>query len=93
MNEDDNKVVTLKVRVSPEFREKLVDTAKENNRSMNAEIVDRLEKSFDLSNKKLEDLSADELIYFIFNKLNSRGLALTVEEIKRGEELAKNSKK
>ena len=46
MNEDDNKVVTLKVRVSPEFREKLVSTAKENNRSMNAEIVDRLEKSF-----------------------------------------------
>lgn len=48
MNEDDNKVVTMKVRVTPEFREKLVTTAKGNNRSMNAEIVDRLEKSFEL---------------------------------------------
>lgn len=47
MIDDDNKVVTLKVRVSPEFREKLVSTAKDNNRSMNAEIVDRLEKSFE----------------------------------------------
>ncbi len=47
MTEDDNKVVTMKVRVTPEFREKLVTTAKENNRSMNAEIVDRLEKSFE----------------------------------------------
>ncbi|MBJ9739719.1 Arc family DNA-binding protein [Acinetobacter oleivorans] len=50
MNEDDNKVVTMKVRVTPEFREKLVTTAKENNRSMNAEIVDRLEKSFESNN-------------------------------------------
>lgn len=47
MTEDDNKVVTMKVRVTPEFREKLATTAKENNRSMNAEIVDRLEKSFE----------------------------------------------
>lgn len=46
MSEDDNKVVTLKVRVSPEFREQLVTTAKENSRSMNAEIVHRLEESF-----------------------------------------------
>lgn len=46
MIEDDNKVVTLKVRVTPEFREKIVNTAKENSRSMNAEIVHRLEQSF-----------------------------------------------
>jgi Arc-like DNA binding domain. len=41
MNEDDNKVVIMKVRVSAEFREKLVSTAKENNRSINAKIVER----------------------------------------------------
>lgn len=46
MSEDDSKVVTLKVRVTPEFREKIVNTAKENSRSMNAEIVHRLEQSF-----------------------------------------------
>lgn len=41
-----SEVVTLKVRVSPEFREKITNTAKENNRSMNQEIVSRLEQSF-----------------------------------------------
>ena len=47
MSEDQISVVTLKVRVSPEFREKIVETAKANNRSMNQEIVARLEKSFE----------------------------------------------
>lgn len=46
MSEDQNSVVTLKVRVTPEFREKIVNAAKENSRSMNAEIVYRLEQSF-----------------------------------------------
>ena len=46
MSDDQNGVVTLKVRVTPEFREKIVETAKNNNRSMNAEIVHRLEQSF-----------------------------------------------
>ncbi|MHA3098402.1 Arc family DNA-binding protein [Acinetobacter brisouii] len=60
MSEEDNKVVTLKVRVTPEFREKIVNTAKENNRSMNAEIVARLEKSFEAnpSNVDLSNLIA-----------------------------------
>ena len=47
MSEDQNNIVTLKVRVTSEFREKIATTAKENNRSMNAEIVARLEQSFD----------------------------------------------
>ena len=47
MSEDQNNIVTLKVRVTAEFREKIATTAKENNRSMNAEIVARLEQSFD----------------------------------------------
>ncbi|TCB79333.1 Arc family DNA-binding protein [Acinetobacter sp. ANC 3781] len=46
MSEDQSSVVTLKVRVTPEFREKIISSAKENNRSMNAEIVHRLEDSY-----------------------------------------------
>lgn len=42
-----DEIVTLKVRATASFREKLALTAKENNRSMNAEIVARLEKSFE----------------------------------------------
>lgn len=47
MSEDQNNIVTLKVRVTSEFREKIATTAKENNRSMNAEIIARLEQSFE----------------------------------------------
>lgn len=47
MSDEQSSVVTLKVRVSPEFREKIVNTAKQNNRSMNQEIVARLEESFE----------------------------------------------
>lgn len=47
MSDEQSSVVTLKVRVSPEFREKIVYTAKQNNRSMNQEIVARLEQSFE----------------------------------------------
>lgn len=54
MSEDNNTVVTLKVRVTPEFREKIVETAKRNNRSMNAEIVHRLEDSFKSSSSGLD---------------------------------------
>lgn len=50
MSEDQNNIVTLKVRVTAEFREKIATTAKENNRSMNAEIVARLEQSFNKVN-------------------------------------------
>lgn len=55
MNDDQSTVVTLKVRVTPEFREKIVSTAKQNNRSMNQEIVARLEESFNETNLVASD--------------------------------------
>lgn len=58
MSDDQSGVVTLKVRVAPEFREKIVATAKENNRSMNQEIVLRLEQSF-AENQQKESTIAD----------------------------------
>ncbi len=57
MSDDQSGVVTLKVRVTPEFREKIVVTAKENNRSMNQEIVSRLEGSFSEDTEKTLMLS------------------------------------
>lgn len=55
MSEDQNNIVTLKVRVTSEFREKIATTAKENNRSMNAEIVARLEQSFSQNQNDFND--------------------------------------
>lgn len=48
---------TLSLRISPSLHRKLSDSATENSRSINAEIVKRLEVSFDLdSARKLEEL-------------------------------------
>lgn len=63
MSDDQNGVVTLKVRVTPEFREKIVEIAKSNNRSMNAEIVHRLEQSLALYPEDHPiNMSPDELL-------------------------------
>ena len=71
------------LRVPAELKQQVEEAAKLSGRSINAEAVYRLEQSFKNINNSLDDLSADELIYFIFNKLNSRGLHLTVEEVAR----------
>lgn len=78
-------------RMPTELKEKLEEASKANERSLTSELVSRLEESFEQKNKNLENLSADELIYFIFNKLNSRGLSLTIEEIERSKQLSKKS--
>ncbi|WP_266126069.1 Arc family DNA-binding protein [Acinetobacter bereziniae] len=78
MTEDDNKVVTMKVRVTPDFREKLVTTAKENNRSMNAEIVDRLEKSFENNQSSYIEAFTDagvKIISHVMTSLKESGLS------------------
>ncbi len=77
MSDDQSEVVTLKVRVSPEFRERIVTTAKENGRSMNAEIVHRLEQSFcdinDHDNFDPINLKLDiEEIKKIVNEINKK---------------------
>mgnify|MGYP000848357405 CR=1 FL=1 len=41
------EVVTLKVRMTPEFRKQIIQSAKDNKRSMNTEIVHRLEQSYE----------------------------------------------
>lgn len=81
--------VQFNLRIPEELKEMVKDAAKLSGRSINAEAQYRLELSFQNTNKQLDDLTADELIFFIFNKLNSRGLHLTVEEIQRAKESKK----
>lgn len=89
MSEDDNKVVTLKVRVTPEFREKLVDIAKENNRSMNAEIVYRLERSFDRMRFALKGIKTEYLISILAERLAEKGCELRIAKREKIEESAR----
>lgn len=42
-----NQIITVKLRVSPELKEKIAISAKAYNRSMNADMVARLEHSFE----------------------------------------------
>lgn len=57
----------MKIRLSPELKAKIGETAKANNRTLNAEIVTRLEESFSrsggdcLSEEKMRELIRDEL--------------------------------
>ena len=44
---DNPKHVTVRLRVPPELRDKIADSANAHNRSMNADMVARLEKSFE----------------------------------------------
>ncbi|KXZ65964.1 Arc-like DNA binding domain protein [Acinetobacter venetianus] len=46
-SENNSHVITVKLRVSPELKQKIAISAKAYNRSMNADMVARLEQSFD----------------------------------------------
>lgn len=62
-----NDYPQMKIRLSPELKAKIDETAKANNRTLNAEIVTRLEESFSgaggdcLSEDKMRELIRDEL--------------------------------
>lgn len=62
-----------KLRMPPELKEKLFESAKDMNRSLNAEIVARLEESFD----ELDDDYEDALSYAslaVAKTLNEKGV-------------------
>ncbi|VXA55297.1 Arc family DNA-binding protein [Acinetobacter proteolyticus] len=89
MSEDQNSVVTLKVRVSPEFREQLVSTAKENNRSMNAEIVHRLEQSFE--RKSLDKFDTLTLMMELIERFPRETFTINLSEELREELLSRKN--
>lgn len=89
MTEDENKVVTMKVRVTPEFREQLVNTAKENNRSMNAEIVNRLEKSFNRAVFTIRSLKTEDLISILAERLAEKDCEVRIVKSVKVEDSAK----
>ena len=52
MSEDHDKVLTLKVRVSPELKQSILESASANNRSMNAEIVHHIKNGLQKNKDK-----------------------------------------
>ncbi len=49
---DNPKHVTVRLRVPPELRDKIAASSEQYNRSMNADMVARLEQSFELSERQ-----------------------------------------
>ena len=59
-----------KLRMPPELKEKLFASAKEMNRSLNAEIVARLEKSFEIDSNQVA-LLQEEITLAMKNVMNN----------------------
>lgn len=62
-----NLDVEYKMRMAQELKEKIVESAKEHNRSMNADIVARLEQSFNQKTFGIEEPERKELLDAIMN--------------------------
>ena len=75
-NNGGHLTIQYNLRWSEELRDKIAAAAKENTRSMNQEIIDRLEKSFDISHSSTEETS---LLYQKIDKLTERVLELSAE--------------
>lgn len=65
------------VRMPDGMRDKITETAKANNRSMNAEIVARLEQSFD-PNANLLDLNWLELVEALQQIAKEKGVSISI---------------
>lgn len=79
------------LRLPDELKQKIAESAKELNRSMNADIVARLEQSFRHEVENLESVPLEKLLAVVMQKLGENSIRLTSEEIERGEKLSKKS--
>ncbi|ENV37475.1 hypothetical protein F959_01598 [Acinetobacter venetianus RAG-1 = CIP 110063] len=79
--------VAYNLRLPQELKDKIAESAKELNRSMNADIVARLEDSFEQKNlSKLNEVPLEQLLAAVMEKLGKNSLSLTREEIARAKE-------
>lgn len=62
--------VAYNLRLPQELKDKIAESAKELNRSMNADIVARLEESFEQKFKNLENAPTEELMKELAKRLD-----------------------
>ncbi|RKG50334.1 Arc family DNA-binding protein [Acinetobacter cumulans] len=62
MSDSGHLTIQYNLRLSPELKDKISKSAKELNRSMNSDIVARLEESFEQKFEGLERTPTEELI-------------------------------
>lgn len=71
------------LRLPDDLKQKIADSAKELNRSMNADIVARLEQSFRHEVEDLESVPLEKLLAVVMQRLGENSIRLTSEEIER----------
>lgn len=80
----------INLRVPADLKKKIELIAVENSRSINAEVVQRLEQSFEHKGfESLEDVPLEKLLAVVMKKLGENSLSLVREEVENG----KNKKK
>lgn len=80
MSTDQQATLTLKLRVTPELKEKIVQSADKFNRSMNADMVTRLESTFDSPHRSLEEVPTENLMEELSKRFG--GLQVSISSIK-----------
>lgn len=83
--------VAYNLRLPPELKDKIAESAKELNRSINADIVARLENSFEQKFEDLESIPLEKLLAVVMKKLGENSLSLTREEVALAEASSKKS--
>jgi len=75
--------VEYKVRMPQELKDKIAESAKELNRSMNADIVARLEESFSnfKLDEKVETIPTELLMMELVNRMPGYVLTVSVKDI------------
>lgn len=83
-----------KLRLPADLKEKIKQASEENHRSMNAEIVARLQESFDEENTYTSSVESPDLTEEVRRELLASMIAEMVEErlLKQMEEREKNKK-
>ncbi|AWL27153.1 Arc family DNA-binding protein (plasmid) [Acinetobacter defluvii] len=61
--------VEYKMRMTQNLKDKIIESGKEHNRSMNAEIIHRLEKSFKTTCTGVEHVETDILLAVLAERL------------------------
>ncbi|MHA3052616.1 Arc family DNA-binding protein [Acinetobacter sp. ANC 4640] len=82
MSNSGHLTIQYNLRISSELKDKISKSAKELNRSMNSDIVARLEESFEQKSfESLEDVPLEKLLAVVMKKLGENSLSLVREEV------------
>ncbi|MGX5699601.1 Arc family DNA-binding protein [Acinetobacter kookii] len=73
-----NLGVEYKMRMSQELKDKIAESAKELNRSMNADIVARLEESFEQKFGDLGSVPTENLLVEITKRFKNQNCTITI---------------